>query len=76
MEDKNSHYNKLSFNQKFSIKNKTIALEKSSTTHFINEVEFATNLDGSVDYSSLKIRCFNSEEDTTENTITLTLSIK
>lgn len=76
MEDKNSHYNKLNFNQKFSIKNKTIVLEKSSTTHFINKVEFATNLDGSVDYSSLKIRCFNSEEDTTENTITLTLSVK
>ncbi len=76
MEDKNSHYNKLNFNQKFSIKNKTIVLEKSSTTHFIDKVEFATNLDGSVDYSSLKIRCFNSEDDTTENTITLTLSIK
>lgn len=76
MEDKNSHYNKLNFNQKFSIKNKTIVLEKSSTTHFINKVEFATNLDGSVDYSLLKISCFNSEEDTTENTITLNLSVK
>lgn len=76
MEDKNSHFNKLSFNQKFSIKNKTIVLEKSSTTHFIDKVEFAKNLDGSVDYSSLKIRCLNSEEDTTENTITLALSVK
>ncbi len=76
MKDKNSHYNKLNFNQKFSIKNKTIVLEKSSTTHFINKVEFATNLDGSVDYSLLKISCFNSEEDTTENTITLNLSVK
>ena len=76
MEDKNSSRNNLNFNQKFTISNKTISLEPSSTTHYIDTFEFDTNLDGSKDYSTLKLKCYNSKIDLTENTIILTLNLK
>lgn len=76
MEDKNSKFNMLNFNQKFTISNKTISLEPSSTTHYIDTFEFDTNLDGSKDYSTLKLKCYNSKINLTENTIVLTLNLK
>ncbi len=75
MEDKNSKFNMLNFNQKFTINNKSFILEKSTTTHFINKFEFSSDFNG-IDYSSLKLRCYNSENDLTENTIILTLNLK
>ena len=76
MEDKNSSRNNLDFNQKFTISNKTITLEPSSTTHYIDTFEFDTNLDGSKDYSTLKLKCCNSKTDLTENSIILSLNLK
>lgn len=76
MEDKNSSRNNLDFNQKFTISNKTITLEPSSTTHYIDTFEFDTNLDGSKDYSTLKLKCHNSKTDLTENSIILSLNLK
>lgn len=76
MEDKNSSRNNLDFNQKFTINNKTITLEPSSTTHYIDTFEFDTNLDGSKDYSTLKLKCCNSKTDLTENSIILSLNLK
>ncbi len=76
MEDKNSSRNNLDFNQKFTISNKTISLDPSSTTHYIDTFEFDTNLDGSKDYSTLKLKCHNSKTDLTENSITLSLNLK
>lgn len=76
MEDKNSSRNNLDFNQKFTISNKTISLEPSSTTHYIDTFEFDTNLDGSKDYSTLKLKCCNSKTDLTENSIILSLNLK
>ena len=76
MEDKNSSRNNLDFNQKFTISNKTITLEPSSTTHYIDAFEFDTNLDGSKDYSTLKLKCCNSKTDSTENSIKLSLNLK
>ena len=76
MEDKNSSRNNLNFNQKFTISNKTISLEPSSTTHYIDTFEFDTNLDGSKDYSTLKLKCHNSKTDLTENSIILSLNLK
>lgn len=76
MEDKNSSRNNLDFNQKFTISNKTISLEPSSTTHYIDTFEFDTNLDGSKDYSTLKLKCHNSKTDLTENSIILSLNLK
>ena len=75
MEDSSSHKNKLDFSQKFTITNKKFVLDKSTTTHFINKIEFSNDFNG-VDYSTLKIRCYNSENDTTENTIILSLNLK
>ena len=57
------------------ITNKEFVLDKSTTTHFINKIEFSNDFNG-VDYSTLKIRCYNSENDTTENTIILSLNLK
>lgn len=76
MEDKNSSRNNLDFNQKFTISNKTISLDPSSTTHYIDTFEFDTNLDGSKDYSTLKLKCHNSKTDLTENSIILSLNLK
>lgn len=76
MEDKNSSRNNLDFNQKFTISNKKIILEPSSTTHYIDTFEFDTNLDGSKDYSTLKLKCCNSKTDLTENSIILSLNLK
>ena len=76
MEDKNSSRNNLDFNQKFTISNKTITLDPSSTTHYIDTFEFDTNLDGSKDYSTLKLKCHNSKTDLTENSIILSLNLK
>lgn len=76
IEDKNSSRNNLDFNQKFTISNKTITLEPSSTTHYIDTFEFDTNLDGSKDYSTLKLKCCNSKTDLTENSIILSLNLK
>lgn len=76
MEDKNSSRNNLDFNQKFTISNKTISLDSSSTTHYIDTFEFDTNLDGSKDYSTLKLKCHNSKTDLTENSIILSLNLK
>ena len=76
MEDKNSSRNNLDFSQKFTISNKTISLEPSSTTHYIDTFEFDTNLDGSKDYSTLKLKCYNSKTDLTENSIILSLNLK
>ena len=76
MEDKNSSRNNLDFNQKFTISNKTISLDPSSTTHYIDTFEFDTNLYGSKDYSTLKLKCHNSKTDLTENSITLSLNLK
>lgn len=76
MEDKNSSRNNLDFNQKFTISNKTISLEPSSTTHYIDTFEFDTNLDESKDYSTLKLKCCNSKTDLTENSIILSLNLK
>lgn len=76
MEDENSSRNNLDFNQKFTISNKTISLDPSSTTHYIDTFEFDTNLDGSKDYSTLKLKCHNSKTDLTENSIILSLNLK
>ncbi len=76
MEDKNSSRTNLDFNQKFTISNKTISLDPSSTTHYIDTFEFDTNLDGSKDYSTLKLKCHNSKTDLTENSIILSLNLK
>ena len=75
MEDKNSKLNMLNFNQKFTINNKSFILEKSTTTHFINKFEFSNDYNG-IDYSTLKLRCYNNENDSIENTIILTLNLK
>lgn len=75
MEDKNSKLNMLNFNQKFTINNKSFILEKSTTAHFINKFEFSSDFNG-IDYSTLKLRCYNNENDLTENTIILTLNLK
>lgn len=75
MEDKNSKLNMLNFNQKFTINNKSFILEKSTTAHFINKFEFSNDYNG-IDYSTLKLRCYNNENDLTENTIILTLNLK